>query len=169
MYQTSYAPLGNYVSSKLSYKNFRTSTLVRQYWCRNLYQLSVVNYFLKELRFLTGLWIRLWVALFSSRTCDLVITFSSLSFEWFFLHIVWYLFELICLWFHFQSHSQVQSLFLIPCQSTARFTKWCLHYYGAVKLLPRDKIVVELSQLVLYRTITCKWIYFWENLHAQVY
>lgn len=169
MYQTSYAPLGNYVSSKLSYKNFRTSTLVRQYWCRNLYQLSVVNYFLKELRFLTGLWIRLWVALFSSRTCDLVITFSSLSFEWFFLHIVRYLFELICLWFHFQSHSQVQSLFLIPCQSAARFTKWCLHYYGAVKLLPRDKIVVELSQLVLYRTITCKWIYYWENLHAQVY
>ena len=169
MYQTPYAPLGNYVSSKLSYKNFRTSTLVRQYWCRNLYQLSVVNYFLKELSFLTGLWIRLWVALFSSRTCDLVITFSSLSFEWFFLHIVWYLLELICLWFHFQSHSQVQSLFLIPCQSAARFTKWCLHYYGAVKLLPRDKIVVELSQLVLYRTITCKWIYYWENLHAQVY
>ena len=39
-------------------------------------------------------------------------------------------------------------------------------YYGVVKLLFRNKVVVEQSKLILSKASTCKLVYFLENVCA---
>ena len=81
------------------------------------------------------------------------------------------LFVSICMWFHFQSYSQVQSLndpFVNTLSVSCKIHKVQFEiYYGTVKFLSRDEIVVELSQLLIYQTITCKCVYFQANLQVQ--
>ena len=116
--------------------------------CYKSQRLSVVNYFWKKLhlRYLTRFWIRHWITLLPRKNLWLV-NFSFVSFKLFFLHLMRYLFVFICLWLHFQSHSEVQcfyNLFTNTLSVSCQIQKVAFeNYNGIVNFLSKDKIVVK--------------------------
>ena len=89
------------------------------------------------------------IALLSLRNRWLIMAFSFHSFESFLLHIIWYLFLWICIWFTFHSHCQDQ-IFTALLQISQIMWALFIHkvlfktYWSVVKLLVRHIVVAEL-------------------------
>ena len=106
--------------------------------------MSVFNIFCKKFhrRCFTRLYVHTsWIALLPRKNLSLVITFYFLSLEWFLLHIIWYLFVLICMWFRYHRQSKRPNGLFANTLSNTPFI-----------------------QPFLSQNSTCKWVYFGSNL-----
>ena len=113
---------------------------------------------------LTGFRICLWIASLPHKNLLLVTTFSFLALNYF-----------SCISFGICFHGFASDFaFTVTVNvkvseplASLNIHKIVFKIYSSIpKLLLRDEIVVQSSQLILTQLSTCKWVHFWINLQA---